>query len=162
MDTKFLIVSPLRDSLPPREDVLTQAWGELPVSYVLDEADLNEASYMDVKVNKWEVNPIWSERYGLEPLIGVEFLKGESLKAYLQETDLAPAVDVRTQRLIVVTLDEEGRSEIDGLLTKALVRVLAKSGQCYLVAEDLTPVDEHYFLSLPSAGALKRQLEQGY
>lgn len=160
MSFKFFVVSKVRDPLPARAALLADAWGDLPVSYMQGHENLNKASFIDAKVNKWEVNHRWGDVYGIEPTVRVELLKGDALKAYVDDEQWVPKVDLETDRLVVLERDEGG-SEIDDVLALALLSVFARGGECYRLEEGLHELREAFLSSLPSKDAIRSAIEAG-
>jgi hypothetical protein len=118
--------------LPCRDVWLEEAWGELPVSYIQGDYDLNECDFLDVKVDKWEVSPEWRKRYRAhpEPMINIKIYKGRKLKKYLRSTG-CPIPEVLAGK-IFVTLELEGDGEaIDEMLMERLVSFFSGEARLY-------------------------------
>lgn len=160
MSFKFFVVSKARDQLPACAALLADAWGDLPVSYMQGDENLNKASFIDAKVNKWEVNRRWGDVYGIEPTVRVELLKGDALKTYVTDEKWVPEVDLEADRLVVLERDEGG-SEIDDVLAIALLSVFARGGECYRLEEGLYRLGEAFFSALPSKDTIRAAIEAG-
>lgn len=104
---------------PNRQEWILAAWGTIPISYVQESEDINEASYLDIKVNKWELNPVWSKVQAQEPWIRIEFIRGEEIRYQTQATK-------RDRLLVILELDGPCK-EVDYQLLYRLAQVLVQN-----------------------------------
>ena len=106
MSDKYVVVLDAGSDLPERDYLISNAWGDVPVSYVQDEVAFNECSFLDLKVNKWEVNNEWSKQQVSEPWIRIEKVEGEVLNDFLlNESSSWPKENV-PEKIITIELDE--------------------------------------------------------
>jgi hypothetical protein len=115
-----------------RKALLCRAWGRLPVSYVQDHEDLASCTYLDVKVNKWEIDSLWSKLQPQEPWIRLEFFRGELLDPLLGKYGLSLASRKSCNTIVVIRVDEGG-SDIDRKLALALASALTSGESIYQV-----------------------------
>jgi len=157
--SKYIVLIDKSASLPSRIHLLGEAWGkEIPVSFVQDNEELDAASYLDVKVNKWEANSKWSDIQNEEPWIRIEILRDSSLINFLDENKSQFPVDKKNYFLVVLELDN-GRQEIDQVLLALLVKIISATHECYAY-DDLgkTIICTEYLKSLPSREAVKKMV----
>lgn len=56
LTNRYAVVVESGSDLPDREILVSRAWGDVPVSYIQDQEAFNDCSFLDLKVNKWELN----------------------------------------------------------------------------------------------------------
>lgn len=127
--------------LPHRSDWVEQAWGDVPVSYMQDDETLNNCSFLDLKINKWELSAAWSERHKLrrEPMIRIEILRGEERNRFLTESNCSLIMASANGTLLVLELDEGGW-DIDEILLLRLVSVFWGKSKIYNISESCEQV----------------------
>ncbi|MDH4608949.1 hypothetical protein [Pseudomonas sp. BN102] len=149
MYRKYFVVCEDLEGFPCREEFIEKAWGDLPVSFFQDDEFLSKASYLDVKVNKWEVSQEWSTLQEVEPCIRIDFLRDERLAEFCREVRLSGCEVSSAEVVLVLELDGEGM-ELDELLLASMVRVLSETYQCYALDELPMLLDGKFFLVVPS------------
>ncbi|WP_053162415.1 hypothetical protein [Pseudomonas brassicacearum] len=157
MGSKYAVVLGQDTVLPERDSLISQAWGDVPVSYVQDQEIFSECSFLDLKINKWEVNTQWSSRQGSEPWIRIEILKEKALEEYLQDEGHSLPVEVSRDVLVVFELDEGGVA-LDEMLLLHLVSVFYKSCKVYKWCDDFQEVNEETFTTLPATHIIQERL----
>ena len=160
MGDKYVVLFYLESILPERDVLVDQAWGVVPVSYVQDEESFNNCSFLDLKVNKWEVNSGWSGRQSSEPWVRIEVLKGQVLKDFLQNESFSLSVDVERNALIVIEMDEGGGA-LDDLLLMRLVSVFWGHFKVYRWSNGIEEVSESVIASLPARQTIVNLLRKG-
>lgn len=161
MYSKYLVLIDKNNKLPDRVSLVEKAWGDLPVSHIQDAEDLNEASYLDLKVNKWEVNGKWSTKQNQEPWIRIEILRGESLLRFVNQNDFGFPVDQSDSFLMTFELDEldEGWLDVDYALIANLVRVLPAAQKIFAYDESYIRIDGYkHFETVPTKDLVKEKL----
>lgn len=89
MYSKYIVFIDKNVPLPSRASIVEGAWGnDVPISFIQDNEVLNDASYLDFKVNKWEANSKWSEMQDDEPMIRVEIFREERVADFLRDNKL--------------------------------------------------------------------------
>lgn len=157
MGTKFIVVLKGGVKLPERKFLIDQAWGDFPVSYFQDDESLGECNFLDIKVNKWEINSEWSVLQGDAPWIRVEMLRGASLEEYLNDQGVFPLINGCGELLLVFELDDGG-NELDEILLLRLVMVFWGGGVIYRWDDGFHVVDESVLASLPGLGVVRSRL----
>ena len=157
MSRKFAVILGAETLLPERDLWVSQAWGDVPVSFIQDDEVLNGCSFLDIKVNKWEVNPLWSSRQEVEPWIRIEIFKSGQLEQFLQTETFPVSVDAACETLMLFELDEGG-SELDFLMLRRLVSVFFGRGKVYESCGGFREVSERDFVFLPSKPNIHEQL----
>jgi hypothetical protein len=160
MSSKYAAVLRRETSLPERELLIGQAWGDVPVSYVQDQECLNDCSFLDLKINKWEVNPNWSGRQDSDVWIRIEILKEARLVEYLQNEVCPLSVDVDHEILVVFELDE-GWSAFDNLLLLRLVSAFCDFSKIYKWCGIFQELSSGVFSCLPSKNDICERLQKG-
>ncbi|PZS73026.1 hypothetical protein A7X75_07515 [Stenotrophomonas maltophilia] len=158
MSRKYAISMHSLIVLPQRSAWVRAAWGDLPVSYFQSDENLNDCSFIDLKVNKWEISGSGAQG-GLDPFIRVEILKGRGLVDYLGETEFRPAVDVAQEILLVFELDDGG-DESDEWLLMRLVSVLADGSRLYCWRDGFQQIGMEFFSAVPALGGVRVRLQQ--
>jgi len=74
MSRKYAVSMHSSTVLPQRSAWVSAAWGDLPVSHFQSDENLNDCSFIDLKVNKWEISGSRLQ-WGLDPFIRAEILK---------------------------------------------------------------------------------------
>ncbi|WP_455805261.1 hypothetical protein [Pseudomonas fluorescens] len=120
MSNRYAVILESGSVLPERALLVSEAWGSVPVSYVQDQEIFNECSFLDLKVNKWEVNSQWSSKQYLEPWIRIEKLTDEGLEEFLQQDGCRWSLDMTGKTLIIIDMDEGGGAMDDMLLMRLL------------------------------------------
>lgn len=131
MSTQYWILLKNGHCIPEREMLLSSAWGDLPVSYSQDHEEINFCSYLDVKVNKWEIDKKWSKVQFPEPNISIEFFRKKELAAFLDGKHLPFVVNREHDTLVILQVDVGGW-DIDQKLTVALASVIAGTEPIYV------------------------------
>lgn len=149
MSRKFAVVLGAGTSLPERDHWVRQAWGSVPVSFVQDDEFLNSCSFLDMKVNKWEVNPQWSSKQEVEPWIRIEITKRPKLEQCLQNEAFPLSADAACETLLLFELDEDG-CELDDLMLRRLVSVFLGRGKVYEWCDGFQEVREGDVAFLPT------------
>lgn len=157
MSNRYAVVLGPGSILPDRELLISQAWGNVPVSYVQDHEDLNECSFLDLKINKWEVNSQWSSTQDSESWIRIEILKGKVLEEYLQNEGCPLSVEVARETLVVFELDEGGIA-VDDMLLLRLVSVFYGRFRVYRWSDRIEEVSANTFASLPARHRVRERL----
>lgn len=156
MSIKYLTIFNKNSTPPERQDLINRAWGDLPTSHIQGGEKIKDSDYLDIKVNKWEVNPLWSKRQSPEPFIRIEILKDEKLNSYLKSSGLTDRLAVESNFAMVIEMDE-GAIDIDQVLMLNLFAVLSNFSDIFklshddasfekLIAPSLLSVDELYKL----------------
>lgn len=135
--------------LPERDALVAQAWGDVPVSYFQDAGRLSACSFLDIKVNKWELNSEWSREQGGEPFIRIELLREDSREDMSRVESFSPPMDGKREALIVFELDDGG-NEVDEVLLLRLVSFFAGGSRIYRWSDGFHEVTESIFASLPT------------
>jgi len=159
MYSKYIVLINKSIFLPSRISLLEKAWGEeLPVSFLQDAEELDAASYLDVKVNKWEANDKWSKMQAEEPWIRIEILRDNSLENFLRKNKRLFFVDNESCFLVVLELDS-GWQDIDQILLARLVKEVSETDQCYACDDSGKYIAcSKYLKSLPSKEAVKKMV----
>jgi len=159
MYSKYIVVIDKGISLPSRICLLEDAWGKkVPVSFVQDDEELDAASYLDVKVNKWEANSKWSNMQDEEPWIRIEILRNGNLVNFLSENEFQFSVDSENYFLVVLELDE-GWQEIDQVILARLVKIISATHQCYAYDSiGKYVICSDYLKSLPSKERVRQSV----
>lgn len=159
MYSKYIVLIDKDVPLPSRASIVGGAWGEdIPVSFVQDNEVLNEASYLDLKVNKWEANSKWSEMQDQEPWIRVEIYRNEQIKKFLRDNGLRFAFDSEDYSLVALELDE-GWQELDQVMLGRVVKVFVESQKLYAYDDTEGYIDCGDFLrSLPSKESVRNSI----
>ncbi len=140
MYCKYLILFDDVVKLPQRADLISKAWGERnPVSFFQSDEDLNKATFLDVSINKWEVNPKWSDEYDVAPLVRIEILRGSAVKDFTSENHIIVPSD--TLSALVFSLDD-GYKNIDILLLTRLVYEIKNFIECIVYGCNSLPYQE--------------------
>lgn len=160
MGSKYAAVLRRETSLPERELLIAQAWGDVPVSYVQDQERLNECSFIDLKINKWEINSKWSGQQDSDVWIRVEILKEAALVEYLQNEVCPLSVDVEHQILVIFELDE-GWSAFDNLLLLRLISAFCGFSKIYKWCGIFQELSSGVFSCLPSKNDIYERLHKG-
>ncbi|WP_369038400.1 hypothetical protein [Stenotrophomonas maltophilia] len=158
MGTKYVVVLVAGKGLPERNSLVYQAWGEVPVSYFQDHESLNESSFLDLKVNKWEVNAEWSRKSEDEPWIRIEILRGGVVAEYLATQGLSLLAGVG-EALLSIEMDDGG-GEIDEILLAHLVSVFMPGNRVFRWRDELSEIDGEYISRFPAREAVLEQLRR--
>jgi len=107
-------------SLPERDVILRSVfrdeYSELQISYVSNDVDLNKATMLDFKVDKWAVDPRWRDLQEDEPFIRIELLRGDQCRSFLKENERAidsQALTSSENYIVAMELDDGDIHEID-------------------------------------------------
>lgn len=157
MNSKCAVVLGVGSVLPERDCLIRKAWGNVPVSYFQDEEDLNACSFLDLKINKWEINGEWSCRQFEEPWIRIEVLRGQVLVEHLRAETWSPPMNSAEETLIIFKLDEGG-SELDEVLLLRLVSVFFGDGKLYRWCDGFQEIGEGAIAALPTLQALQERM----
>ncbi|MRJ43377.1 hypothetical protein KF946_07890 [Idiomarina loihiensis] len=159
MYSKYIILIDKNATLPSRSSIVESAWGnDVPISFIQDNEVLNDASYLDFKVNKWEANSKWSEMQDDEPMIRVEIFREERVADFLRDNELWFAFDYEHYFLVALELDD-GWHEVDQFLLARVVKVLAENQKVYAYDDVKGYIDcGDYLQSLPSKEAVRKSV----
>ncbi|WP_434771303.1 hypothetical protein [Pseudomonas entomophila] len=135
MNVKYLAIFNKNSRPPERQALVNKSWGDLPTSYIQGGEKINDSDYLDIKVNKWEVNPLWSKRQSPEPFIRIEILKDKKLNAYLKSFGLTDRLAVESNFAMAIELDE-GEIDIDQALMLNLLAVLSDFSEIFKLTRD--------------------------
>ena len=139
MISKYIVLFEKTNQLPDRQTWVEKSWGYLPTSYSQDNEDLNKATYLDVKVNKWELNNKWSSSQLDEPIIRIEMIRGKSLAEFAPTNDLQEGQDPTL--LLIFELEGDG-VEVDYNLFVNLISELVKKQNCFVYDESNNGVNK--------------------
>lgn len=156
MSVRYFVVLEGGASLPERDFFIYHAWGDVPVSYFQDGEVLNECSFLDLKVNKWELNSAWSDRQENEPWIRIEMYREQLLEEYLQDNEGLNFLIGACGALITLGMDEGGGA-IDDMLFLRLVSVFVERFNVYRWSGSIEKASKETIGYLPS-GQLVREL----
>lgn len=159
MNIKYIVVIESESSLPDRRFLVGQAWGDLPISYFQDGEVFGEGAFLDLKVNKWEINSKWSAKQDNEPWIRIEVLQGRTAEEFINNT-MCPLPEVLNKKLIVMELDEGGGA-IDEMLLQRLVAVFCEAFRVFRWGGCLEELNERSIASLPTLHFVREQLFKG-
>ncbi len=108
------------NALPERDvifrSVLRDKRSELQISYISNDVDLNKATMLDFKVDKWAIDPRWRDLQEDEPFIRIEFLRGEQRRSFFEknkgiiDSQVLAAGD---NYIVTMELDDGNINEID-------------------------------------------------
>ncbi len=157
MTDKYAVALESGGVLPERENLILQAWGDVPVSYVQDEELLSACSFLDVKINKWEVNKQWSTQQESEPWIRMEILRGQALEDYFQHNGKTLRNAGQYKALLILELDEGG-VEVDVFLFMRLISVFSESFKVYRFCDGVQEVDEKALASISARNTVMERL----
>lgn len=147
MGTRYVVVLVAEGMIPERESLVRQAWGEVPISYFQDHESLNECSFIDLKVNKWEVNAEWSRKSEVEPWIRIEILRGGAVAEYL----VAQGLSLVVERGGVLSIEmDDGGCEVDEILLVNLVSVFMPGNRVFQWRDGLSEIDGEYISRFPA------------
>lgn len=157
MSDKYAVALESGGVLPERENLILQAWGDVPVSYVQDEELLSACSFLDLKINKWEVNKQWSTQQESEPWIRMEILRGQALEDYFQHNGKTLRNAGQYKALLILELDEGG-VEVDVFLFMRLISVFSESFKVYRFYDGVQEVDEKALASISARNTVMERL----
>ncbi|WP_175654038.1 hypothetical protein [Pseudomonas sp. Marseille-P9899] len=157
MSDKYAVVLEPGLVLPERGLMVSQAWGDLPVSYFQDQEVFNDCSFLDLKVNKWECNSLWGSKQEVEPWVRIEIFRGPALSEYLQNEGSFLFEEFSGGALIVLELDEDG-SEIDEVLLLRLVSVFLGRFKVYKWSESIREISVDMIASIPAKYTVRERL----
>jgi len=144
MSNRYAVILESESVLPERELLVSEAWGSVPVSYVQDQEIFNECSFLDLKVNKWEVDSQWSSKQDLEPLIRIEKLTDEGLEEFLQQEGCRWSLDMAGKKLIIIEMDEGGGA-VDDMLLMRLLSVFHARFKVYSCSDSIEELSDASF-----------------
>lgn len=144
MSNRYAVILESGSVLPERELLVSEAWGSVPVSYVQDQEIFNECSFLDLKVNKWEINSQWSSKQDLEPLIRIEKLTDEGLEEFLQQDGCRWSLDMAGKKLIIIEMDEGGGA-VDDMLLMRLLSVFHARFKVYSCSDSIEELSDASF-----------------
>nr|WP_288912674.1 hypothetical protein [uncultured Pseudomonas sp.] len=159
MRNRYAVVLDAGSILPDRAFLSSQAWGDVPVSYVQDHEFINECSFLDLKVNKWEIDSRWSIKQESEPWIRIEVFKGQALEEYLLNEDCPLSIEAARETLIIFGLDEGGTS-VDDMLLLRLVSVFYGRFRVYRWSDCIEEVSENTIAYLPALDVVRERLHK--
>lgn len=157
MNNKYAVVLGRGVELPSKELLISEAWGEMPVSFFQDHECFSECAFLDLKVNKWEINGQWSAQQDSEPWIRIELLRGEALKEYLLTADDLPPVDTANEFCIVFELDEGG-ADVDKTLLLRLVSLFFPFCKVFKLDDGFQELSQDAIADLPSQKTVYERL----
>ncbi|CCP10558.1 hypothetical protein SMSKK35_2172 [Stenotrophomonas maltophilia SKK35] len=144
--------------LPQRDVWIRAAWGEVPASYFQGDEDLNNSSFLGLKVNKWKIgSDEWAGM--IEPFINIEILRAHALAEYLGETIHRPPVDAAQEIILVLELDDGG-NELDEGLFKRLVSILAEGNRLYCWKDGFRLAGREFAQAVPTLKDVQLRLQQ--
>jgi len=149
MTNRYAVVLESGAELPERAFLVNQAWGSVPVSFVQDEEAFNDCSFLDLKINKWEVNVEWSGKQVVEPWIRIEKIKEEKLDEFLKKENRPWPLDVAGKTLMTIQMDEGG-SALDDVLLLRLVSVFLERFKVYRCDDRVEEVSRGCIASVPA------------
>lgn len=159
MYPKYVVLIKKDARLPSRQVLLDEAWGEnMPISYIQDEEALDAASYLDIKVNKWEINPAWSTLQDEEPWIRIEIFRKKGVDEF--RGGIARNFSSNLEGYILLSFElDDGWDEIDLLLLGRLVKVISINNECYALNDSGEYMHcEDLFYSIPSVSVIQKLL----
>ena len=159
MNHRYAVVLDAGSVLPDRASLVSLAWGDVPVSHVQDHELINECSFLDLKVNKWEIDSRWSSKQESEPWIRIEVFKGQALEEYLLSEGFPLPLDAASETLIIFGLDEGGTS-VDDMLLLRLVSVFCGRFSVYRLSDHVEKMSENTMASLPAVHTVREQLDK--
>ncbi|WP_432216887.1 hypothetical protein ACREYJ_15735 [Pseudomonas kribbensis] len=157
MTDRYAVVLQSSAELPERTLLVNQAWGSVPVSFVQDEEDFNDCSFLDLKINKWEVNIEWSGKQAVEPWIRIEKIKEEMLDEFLKKESRSWPLDVAGKTLMTIQLDEGG-SALDDVLLLRLVSVFLDRFKVYRCSDSVEEVSREFMSYIPAQHTVLERL----
>ncbi|HEL3778442.1 TPA: hypothetical protein UOA91_003115 [Stenotrophomonas maltophilia] len=158
MSRKYAIALHASVVLPQRDAWIHAAWGDVPVSHFQSDEDLNNCSFLDLKVNKWEIGS--EERAEeSEPFIRVEILRAHALVEHLGETVYRPPADAAQEIILVLELDDGG-NELDEGLLKRLVSILAQGNRLYCWKDGFRLAGMEFAQAVPTLKDVQLGLQQ--
>jgi len=157
LTNRYAVVVESGSDLPDREILVSRAWGDVPVSHIQDQEAFNDCSFLDLKVNKWELNREWSAKQNSELCIRIEKLKGAALDDFLHRDGSLWPVDLAEKTLMIIELDEGG-SALDHCLLLRLVSVFMGQFKVYRWSDGIEEVSEEIAASLPAQQAVLERL----
>ncbi|RFD26913.1 hypothetical protein CER19_20020 [Pseudomonas sp. GL93] len=157
MNIRYAVVLEAGSILPDRDFLISQAWGDVPVSYVQDHEVFNECSYLDLKINKWEVNREWSNRPDSDAWIRIEILRAQNLEEYLRSDECSLPIDTECDALLTFELDEGG-GVMDEMLLLRLLSVFYGQFKVYRCSDFIEEVSADTIASLPERSAILDKL----
>ena len=157
MSNRYAVVLEPGAHLPERDALVSQAWGSVPVSYFQDREVFSDCSFLDLKVNKWEVNREWSSKQSSEPWIRIEKFKGQSLDEFLRKEGAVLPVDMAGITLMIIEMDEGGIA-LDYCLLLRLVSGFLDQFKVYRWSGSLEEVFQNTIVSLPDRHGILEQL----
>lgn len=145
---------------PSRGMLFSCAWGSLPASYFQDDEALEKCSFIDMKVNKWEVNERWRLRQADEPWIRVELVRGDDVAEYLAAfSSVLPAG--RIINTVALFDMDEGAEEVDEILLLRIAFAFSGGDSIYLT--DGSVVDADFsLLDSSSVDAIIKRISSCY
>lgn len=158
MSRKYAIALHASVVLPQRDAWIHAAWDDVPVSHFQSDEDLNNCSFLDLKVNKWEIGS--EERAEeSEPFIRVEILRAHALVEHLGETVYRQPVDAAQEIILVLELDDGG-NELDEGLLKRLVSILAEGNRLYCWKDGFRLAGMEFAQAVPTLKDVQLGLQQ--
>lgn len=158
MGTRYVVVLVAGEALPERNSLVYQAWGDVPFSYFQDHESLNESGFLDLKINKWEVNAEWSRKSEDEPWIRIEILRGGAVTEYLAAQGFSLVVGVG-EALLSIEMDDGG-GDIDEILLAHLVSVFMPGNRVFQWRDELSEIGGEYISRFPAREAVLEQLRR--
>ncbi|HDS1578932.1 hypothetical protein WG628_05020 [Stenotrophomonas maltophilia] len=148
MGTGYVVVLNAGETIPERNSLVHQAWGDVPFSYFQGHESMAESEFLDLKVNKWEINAEWSRNPDGEPWIRIEIVREARVAEWLATHGLAQMAGMGGV-LLIVEMDEGG-GELDEVLLARLVSVFSPGNRALLWCNGLHEIDGEYISRLPS------------
>jgi len=118
---------------------------ELPISHVQSHEDLGCASFLDLKVNKWECSEDWRNLQPEEPWIRIEFLRESELERAVKSglVYYQPDLGFTPRFSILARLDGKLTKPVDHVVLGLFVISLAEVFQgSILCDQELCPTEE--------------------
>ncbi len=148
MGTGYVVVLNAGETIPERNSLVHQAWGDVPFSYFQGHESMAESEFLDLKVNKWEINAEWSRNPDGELWIRIEIVREARVAEWLATHGLAWMAGMGGV-LLIAEMDEGG-GELDEILLARLVSVLSPGNRAFLWCNGLHEIDGEYISRLPS------------
>ena len=159
METGYVVVLNAGEAIPERSSLVYQAWGDVPFSYFQGHESMAESGFLDLKVNKWEVNAEWSRNSDGEPWIRIEIVRGARVAEWLATHGLACMAGMGGV-LLIAEMDDGG-GELDEVLLARLVSVFIPRNRAFHWCNELNEIDGEYISRLPSREEVLERLRRG-
>jgi hypothetical protein len=132
----------------------------VPVSYVQDDENLNFCGFLELKVNKWEINTESRECGRFEPYIRCKISKAGAAETSRASFDFSSLLGAGCETYIVLESDEDA-GEVDNMLLLRLVAVLSRAGKAYVLRDRLNEMSEDELRAVPTKSVVLTRLMEG-